>query len=150
MTLDELMNPLPWGLHDAYLEALSLDWPRATASLTVRLMISEHQDEERRARIDLTGLVYCSVDAPEIAPERGYAPTPAEGLWLVDAEGGAPGAALPATPDGCFLHRLYVKDWNRFIHVCARDASLTWLDPAPVPAQAERRALFPGDEIPDP
>jgi hypothetical protein len=115
MTLNELMEPLPWGLHDAYLESLSLDWPRATASLTVRLVMSESQDEERRARIDLTGLVFCSVDAPEIAPERGYTPTAPNGLWLSDGEGAAPGseAVLPKLPEGCFLHWLYVKDWNR-------------------------------------
>jgi hypothetical protein len=152
MTLDELMAPLPWGLHDSYLEALTLDWPRAAASLTVRLMMSERQDQERRARIDLAGLVFCSVDAPEIAPDRGYTPTPADGLRLADSEGAAPGAeaVLPTTPEGCFLHRLYVNDWNRSIHICARDASLTWLDPAPVPAQGHMPALFPGEEIPDP
>jgi hypothetical protein len=150
MTLEELTAPLPWGLHDAYLESLTLDWPRATATLTVRLMMSEHQDTERRARIDLAGLVFCSVDAPEIAPHRGYTPAPPDGLRLADAEGAAPGAVLPATPEGCFVHRLFVNDWNRFIHLCARGASLTWLDPAPVPARARTRALFPGDELPDP
>jgi hypothetical protein len=35
-------------------------------------------------------------------------------------------------------------------HVCAREASLAWLDPAPVPSRGHMRALFPGDEIPDP
>ncbi len=152
MTLSELAEGLPWGLHDAYLEALSIDWTRATASLTMRLMISERQDQERRARIDLSGLVFCSLEPPEIDPDRGYAPTPPEGLWLSDAEGAAPGAAaaLPGIPDGCFLHWLFVKNWNRFIHVCAKDASLTWLDAARVGARAETRAHFPGDEIPDP
>lgn len=150
MTLDELTEPLPWGLHDACLEALTLDWPRARASLTVRLMMSERQDEERRAVIGLTGLVFCSVDAPEIAPDRGYTPTPADGLRVADDVGAAPGAVLPAVPEGCFLHHLYVSDWNAFIHLCARDATLTWLDPAPVPARGSGRALFAGDEIPDP
>jgi hypothetical protein len=151
MTLRELADGLRWGLHDAYLEALAIDWPHATASLTVRFMMSESQDEERRGRIDLNGLVFCSVDAPEIAPERGYTPTPAHGLWISDGEGSAPGAqaALPFIPDGCFLHWLFVNDWNRFIHVCARDVSLTWLDEKPVAARAATRALFAGDEISD-
>ncbi len=151
MTLAELVAGLPWGLHDAYLEALSVDWPRATASLSVRLMVSERQDQERRARIDLKGLVFCSIEAPEIAPERGYEPTPSAGLWIDDGVGVAPGASvsLPAIPEGCFLHWLFVNDWNRFIHLCARDASLTWLSEAG-PATAATRALFPGEEIPDP
>jgi hypothetical protein len=115
-------------------------------------MMSEHQDQERRARIDLTGLVFCSIDPPEIAPERGYKPTPEAGLWISDGEGTAPGAAgvLPPIPDGCFVHWLFVHDWNRFIHVCAREAALTWIDPGPVAARSDRRALYTGDEIPDP
>jgi hypothetical protein len=114
-------------------------------------MWSERQDRERRGRILLSGLVFCSVDAPEIAPDRGYTPTTADGLWISDGEGRAPGAetALPAIPDGCFLHWIFVNDWNRFMHVCARDASLTWLDEHPVPARGSTRALFAGDEIPD-
>jgi hypothetical protein len=32
MTLDQVTETLPWGLHDAYLESLSLDWPCATGS----------------------------------------------------------------------------------------------------------------------
>jgi hypothetical protein len=151
MTLRELTEGLPWGLHDAYLEALTVDWARATASLTFRLMVSERQDQERRARIDVEGLVFCSVEPPEIAPERGYTPTPPEGLWISDGEGAAPNLAapLPAIPEGCFLHWLFVKDWNRFIHVCARDASLAWLQPAPVAALGRKRVSYPGDEVPD-
>jgi hypothetical protein len=151
MTLRELTDGLPWGLHDAYLEALAIDWSHATAELTVRFMWSERQDRERRGRVSLNGLVFCAVDAPEIAPDRGCMPTPTDGLWISDGEGPAPSAetSLPPVPDGCFLHWIFVKDWNRFIHVCARDASLAWIDAEPVPARGATRALFPGDEIPD-
>ncbi len=149
--MSELIQQLPWGLHDAYLETLSVDWQRATASLSLRLMISQSQDQERRARIDLSGLAFCSVEPPVIDPAGGYNPTPAQGLWIDAGPGPAPGAtvALPAVPEGCFLHWLFVKDWNRFIHLCARKASLAWLS-EPGPASAETRALYPGDKIPDP
>lgn len=151
MTLDSLVATLPWGLHDAYLESLSIDWRHATACLAVRLMMSERQDQERQARIDLAGLVFCSVEPPVIDPPGGLSPTPSEGLWIDAGPGAAPGAAenLPAVPEGCFLHWIYVKDWNRFVHLCAREASLTWTSEVG-PAQAETRALYPGDEIPVP
>jgi hypothetical protein len=29
MTLSGIEDALPWGLHDAYLEALDIDWPNA-------------------------------------------------------------------------------------------------------------------------
>ncbi len=151
MNLAQLTDALPWGLHDAYLERLELDWSHARAALTLRLMMSERQDFERRARIDITGLVFCSVDAPEIAPERGYVPTPKDGLRLSDGEGAAPERAgvLPPVPEGGFLHWFFVHDWNRFVHLCAREAALVWLDPTPVAARSDMRALYPGDEIPD-
>ena len=152
MTLEELTDPLPWGLHDARLETLEVDWLRARLTLTARLMMSEHQDLDQRARFTLDGLVYCSIEAPEIDPGRGYEAIPPGGLMVSEGTGAAPGyeATLPPTPQGCFLHWFFVVQWNRFIHVCARDARLTWLDPSPVAARAGTRALFPGDELPDP
>jgi hypothetical protein len=50
VTLVDLARTLPWGLHDAYLEGLEVDWLHARVILTVRLMMSEHQDMDQRAR----------------------------------------------------------------------------------------------------
>jgi hypothetical protein len=75
---------------------------------------------------------------------------PGEGLWL-DAGAGAANddarKALPPVPDGCFLHWLYVRPWNRFIHIAGREAHLEWVEPHPVTARSGNGALFPGDEI---
>ena len=81
MTLEEIENSLPWGLHDAYRERIEIDWLAQRAVLRVRLMLSEHQDLDQRAHVVVDGLVYCSID-PEIDPARGYDPMPAAGLWL--------------------------------------------------------------------
>ena len=64
-TIAEVTEALPWGLHDAYLEGMDVDWLASTLSLRVRVMISERQDMDRRATIRVTGLVFCSVDPPE-------------------------------------------------------------------------------------
>ena len=151
-TLSEIEASLPWGLHDAYLEALDIDWQNAKLTLTVRVMMTEHQDMDQRARITVTGLVFCAIDPPEIDPSRGYEPTPKMGLWIDADEGVANDEArrrLPATPDGCFLHWLFVHPWNRFIHICGRRADLEWIEPEPVASRAATRALFPGDPVPD-
>jgi hypothetical protein len=153
MTFDEIEATLPWGLHDAYIEGIVLDWLDARLELTVRLMMSEHQDMDQRACVTVRGLVYCAIDPPEIDPKRGQEPMPVNGLWIdtgsraVDAGAKSP---LPQTPGGCFLQWIFVRDWNRYIHVCGRDVSLTWLEPTPVPARALTRALFQGDVVPDP
>ncbi len=150
MTLSEIEASLPWGLHDAYLETLSIDWPRATLSMTVRVMMTRAQDKDQRASIVVTGLVFCSIDAPEIDPTRGYEPTPEEGLWLDSGEGAANEEAkgrLPKVPEGCFLQWFFVSQWNRCIHVCGRRAELIWLETDPTSSRATTRALFPGDTV---
>ena len=58
MTFDEIEATLPWGLHDAYLEGIVLDWLGGRLELTVRLMMNEHQNMDQRARITVSGLVY--------------------------------------------------------------------------------------------
>jgi hypothetical protein len=151
VNLSDIEASLPWGLHDAYLESLALHWPKATLAMTVRVMMTKHQDMDQRASILVTGLVFCSIDAPEIDPERGYEPTPIEGLWIDSGTGPAtPEAAsrLPNVPDGCFLHWFFVSQWNRFIHICGRHAELTWIEAAPVAARGDTRALFPGENVP--
>ena len=152
MNISDIEASLPWGLHDARFEAIEIDWSGARLTLCARVMMSETQDLEQRAKLVVSGLVFCTIDPPEIDPTRGYEPTPASGLW-VDTGGGAANAdakrRLPAVPEGCFLHWFFVHQWNSFIHICARNAELISVEAAPGPARAETRALFPGDKIPD-
>ena len=103
MTLTDLAADLPWGFHDAFIESLELDWLRARATFTMRLMLSERQDLDRRARVVIEGLVFCSVEPPEIDPSRGYDPIPEDGLRISDGAGAAePGRVpLPTVPEGC-------------------------------------------------
>ena len=153
MNIATIEASLPWGLHDAYLEGLDIDWSSATLTLRVRVMMSERQDLDQRAIITITGLAFCAIDAPQIDRSRGYEPTPDGGLWIDSGEGPANDQAkakLPKTPDGCFLHWFFVQPWNRFIHVSGRNAALAWSEEAPVPSRTSKRALFAGDAIPDP
>jgi hypothetical protein len=149
MTLVEIEDTLPWGLHDAYLEEMAIDWPNRRLILTVRVMISERQDRDQRARVTVDGLAFCVVDPPQRMPE---AEETAHGLWIDSGTGAAPrraGPPLPEAPPGCFVHCFFVHPWNAFIHVCGERARLDWLETTPMPARADTRALFAGDEVPD-
>lgn len=146
MTLDERESQLPWGLHDAYVEGIALDFLQARAVLDVRVMMSEAQDLDQRARLVIEGLVFCAIEAPQAADGPIDAPA---GLWI-DAGVERTPPDLPPVPAGCFLHYFFVHPWNRFIHICGRNAALEWREAQPVPARADTRASFPDDEIPDP
>lgn len=128
-TIGDLLGELPWGLHDAYLEALEVDYLEARLDLMVRLMMSERQDRDQRAMIRVEGLVYCAVDPPNPRPERSGA------SWISDGSGIAPSAVerIPQAPEGGFVHWLFMHERNAFIHICGRSATLAWLEPAPVP-----------------
>jgi hypothetical protein len=96
--------------------------------------MSEDQGLWQRAKLLVSGLVFCAVQAPEIDAARHYAATPANGLRVDAGEGaGTRLVELPNVPDGCFLHWFFVQSWNRFIHVCGRHAELVWLETTPQP-----------------
>lgn len=148
-TIDDIENALPWGLHDAYVEAVAIDWLARTMTITVRVMITASQDMDRRARLELGGFVYCVMQPPRIDPSQGYEPTPAAGLWI-DSRAVTPDqrpATLPPTPEGCFVQELFVQSWNAFVYVCAREAALHWLENEAQPSRARTRALYPGDNV---
>jgi hypothetical protein len=138
MTIAEIVAALPRGLHDALLETISIDWPSAILRLTVRVKVTERQDLDRRAEIEVTGLVWCALDPPDIDAARRSEPLPGGGLLIDAGEGAANDDAkrrLLEIPDGTFLHWLFVRDWNRFIHICGRWAAFRWLEPQPVRAR---------------
>jgi len=148
MNLEDIAKTLPWGLHDAYLEAAEVDWARATVSLTLRVMMTRHQEEDQRAKVTVTGLAFFVVDPPRADFVSGDG-TGSAGLWIDAGEGPANEAAktrLPKIPEGHFLHWLFVSEWNSFIHICGRHAELVSLEQHPVAARAGTRALFPGED----
>ncbi|MGI5864249.1 MAG: hypothetical protein ACOX6T_19635 [Myxococcales bacterium] len=134
--MSELEDELPWGFHDAHLESLHIDWMGARMTMQMRLPINERADLDRRARVTVTGLVYCVIEPRVIDPKMRYEPVPKSGLWLdswVPSVDEAKEHGLPAMPEGAFVCGFFVQNWNRCIFVCGRDASLEWLEPMPVP-----------------
>lgn len=127
MTLEEIEDSLPWGFHDAYLTRIETDWAQRQLALELRLMIAEHQETDQLARVTVTGLHFFVA-----FPPSNPAGTPRHELPWIDAGPGRfstdADVALPPTPEGHFLHHLYIReDWQTF-YICARDASLEWLE----------------------
>jgi hypothetical protein len=146
MTLDELENTLPWGLHDAYVESVLFDWTRSSLRLDVRVMMSESQDCDQRARITLEGVAYLSVERASSADDGAVCPSGE--LWIDSSVVVNPTElGLPPSPDGGFVQQFFVHTWNRSFFVCARSAALQWLEQDPQPARSRTRAIFPGSEI---
>lgn len=146
MTITEIEDQLPWGFHDAYLERLEADWVRRRLTLQVRVMVSERQDLDRRARLLVEDLAHLIVEPPAEAP--GDSKT-TQGLWI-DSEGlsAAPSTSYTTPASGYFWHRFFVHSTSSSIYICGRTATFEWIESSPADARGQTRALYEGDVIP--
>ena len=135
-SLRELSYDLPNGFHDSELESLTINYTSNSAELDLELWIGdlgaaseEEREARKRARLHLNDLVYFVIDPPSLGHQTPKAGT----LWIHD-EGDAseesdreelkPKADLP--PDA-FAYWFFIDDWNSFMHIAAKGASLEWL-----------------------
>jgi len=123
MTIFDVAGQLPNGLHDAELESIRIDYGHHTVEFALDVWIGTMDDPPstretyRRGLLTITGLLYCAIDVPD---ER-YRFADATTLSIDLAE------ASEFLPEGAgFGCRLWVNEWNRFIHVGGMSAELVW------------------------
>ena len=134
MQLVEIENSLPNGFHDAFLVSVDVDYTSRRGLIKLRLCVGDPDAETeteretyREANLELIDVVYFVIEGPD--PHSKYAAT--KGLWI-DGGQAKPDAdpAMPISdellPRDVFAYWFFVRDWNSFIHVAARDASLHW------------------------
>jgi hypothetical protein len=131
MTFEELDQRFPNGLDDAEISGLTVDYRERTARLQMNmrgnLPDSPDAKEYRPATLTVRGFYYFSIEAPD-----------ADHLHSQDSKITVDG--LPEDPVnfplferlksnlpvGAFCCRLFVHDWNSFIHIAAKDAEFLW------------------------
>lgn len=132
MSIEELERDLGISFHDALLRTLSTDFVSRTAEMVLDVCVGDpgaplgtERERRRRGRLVLTGLDYLAVDPRD--------PTyPYRGPGSVDVDSCAADPAMasryPISAEA-FAARLFVSDWNAFIHVAAMNATMQWLQP---------------------
>ena len=123
MTIFEIAEHLPNGFHDAEVESIHIDYLHRTMELTLDVWIGTMDDAPasretyRKGVLTITGLQYCGIDVPD---ER-YRFAEGHTITIDLAE------ATEFQPAGAgFACRLWVSEWNRFIHVSGMSAELVW------------------------
>lgn len=126
MTLSELDNSLPNGLHDAYLSDMTFHFESGTASLKVKLLVSAEGQKTRHedAEIRLSGLAAVVVEAPERAIEKphqlSFSSFDTSERRFVEL------SRYPEEIQSLF-HSLYLESpWNGFVHIAAVSAEVIW------------------------
>ena len=129
MTLEELEDTLPNGFHDLLIRSLLVDYGQHRVVMLVSVLVGVPEDVEverdrrREGKLTLDGLQFISLDPPDPS----YPFTEGDTLWVEMSEPKSPPAAARSLTPGCFVSGFFVKEWNSFIHVAARAASLEWV-----------------------
>jgi hypothetical protein len=123
MTIFEVADRLPNGLHDAEVDTIRIDYLHRTMDFTLDIWIGTMDDPPstretyRKGVLKITGLGYCAMDLPD----EGYSFARPEPLTIDLHE------ATAFCPNGItFACRLWVNEWNGFIHLSANSAELVW------------------------
>jgi hypothetical protein len=132
LTLAEIERSLPNGFHDGELVGFEVNWENLELILRLRVDINSYADNSRspifqEAELRITGLHYFIIDPPDSSEIK----LGAKGALWIDSDT-ATWEREPAElkrvrqklSAEAFAHSFYVRDWNSFIHLAARDAQL--------------------------
>jgi hypothetical protein len=131
VTLEELENTLPKGLHDAEVHKISVDYQEGTLTLHLAVWTGDMDDPPaqreatRTGRIELSGLVFLVMEPPD--PEYPFKDTKRLTIDGGDMRKNLNSDLLGSVPDDVFVRSLWVNEWNAFIHVSAKNAQIRWL-----------------------
>jgi hypothetical protein len=133
MTLDELRNSLPNGLHDARLKTVSVDYTKQEARLALDIWVgdldSEIESEReayKEAEVTLNGLLFWVSEPPQADHPYQKARSVKIDAGSVATLAEPPKTKLPAVPADISVNWIYVNDWNACIYVAAKSAQLKW------------------------
>lgn len=148
MTLEDLEKTLPRGLHDAEVKRVAVDYELRAMAVDLAVWVGDMNDPPERgeayrdARINITGLCFLVMEPPDPKyPFRG------SGLRIdgCDMRKNLTRELLSALPTDSFFRSLWVNEWNAFIHVAAKDATISWMENA-IPHRAGQEPIANSQE----
>lgn len=131
MTLAELENILPNGLHDAELHSYAVDYAQQKLVLELTVWVGKMEDPiasreaYRKGRIEISGLLFLAVEAPDA--DYPYGKSSPLTIDSCDMTKNLEPALLKSLPNDVFLRSIWINEWNAFMHVAARSAAIDWV-----------------------
>ena len=127
MTIQEVLDRTPNGLHDAYLLGISTNYPERTLRLEINWLVGfpegkTHEEREgyRLGSLLIRGLRYCVVEAPQLG--NGEEPDQINGSETKPED--IERCKLPDVDDGVFRYSIYLYYWESFIHFAGTSAEV--------------------------
>jgi hypothetical protein len=139
MTLEELAETLPNGLHDARIKSLTHDYQEATVKLEVEILVGMPDDPPpdrfryRQGNILFRQVLFCAIETPENERILGHPASIWFKFWRMEP-GVLPEKIAKSLPQESLCYCLYILEWESQIHIAAGDVSFSWSDTGEVPA----------------
>jgi hypothetical protein len=136
MTLEEIENSLPNGLHDAEMHQLVVDYAKRTLTAELAVWVGDMDDPPDRretyrvARIDVEGLLFLIMEPPD--PKYPFDKSIKLTIDGCDMRESLNASLLSSMPSKSFFRSFWVGEWNAFIHLAGADARFSWVDDARV------------------
>jgi hypothetical protein len=140
MTLEDLDETLPNGLHDAQIRAITHDYESAVVKFDVRILVGLPDDAPpnrfryREGEILFHNVLFSGVEIPENGRILGHPGS----IWFVFDRmdtGFLPEKVAKSLPPEALCYSLYILEWESQIHIAAADVSFSWSDSDQVPAR---------------
>jgi hypothetical protein len=149
VTLEELEDSLPNGLHDAEIERISIDYQQRTITIDLAVFVGdvdaplEKRGAYREGTLVISGLQFAVIEPPDA--RYPFTSPKASRIDTCDRTKNLDPSLLQSLPKGAFVRSLFVDDWNAFVHVSALDAEIRWK--APVVYRKDREHYLPGETV---
>jgi hypothetical protein len=134
MTLEELDETLPNGLHDARIKALTHDFENATVRIVVEVLVGlpsdppQDQFRYRTAEVLFDKVLFCSVEAPENERILGHPGSIWFKFWLTEP-GTLQERIVRVLPQDSLCYSIYILEWESQIQIAAGGMSFRWAEP---------------------
>jgi len=131
MTLKELENTLPNGLHDAEVQRITVDYSQRTLMLELEIWVGsmddppERREAYRKGWLEISGLIFLVLEPPD--PRYPFKDSDLR-IDGCDMSKNLSSELLRSLPQDSFVRSLWVNEWNAFMHIAAKSAEVTWLN----------------------
>jgi len=132
VTLEDIENSLPNGLHDAQIREIIIDYRHRTLRAEVAVWIGdlsgpvETHEKYRPGQLEITGLFFVIMEPPD--PRYPFGNSKNLTIDGCDLRQNLDAELLKSLPEESFFRSLWVGEWNAFIHVAGTDARFSWVD----------------------
>ncbi|MBZ5547135.1 MAG: hypothetical protein LAO22_04095 [Acidobacteriia bacterium] len=149
MTLEELEDSLPNGLHDAEIQRICIDYQQRTVTIDMAVFVGdvdaplEKREAYRDGSLVISGLQFATIEPPDA--RYPFSTPGASRVDACDMTKNLDPSLLQVLPEGSFVRSFFVDDWNAFVHIAGSGAEIQWK--APVVYRKDREHYLPGEIV---